>query len=271
MTAVCDTVLHAVKLEDLVRSVSDESILEEFRHTSKNRLKWILEREARITSTWTSYLKQAQELRMTKGLATPKKKKSKSKAAGAGASANGDGDKKTPKKSGGSNESSIVASPGMTKTSVVFQSRSLVERAEEAIKSLVKGTKQLDSKMWDTMKGMDVSMTKHYWSPTKQKKEERERGRSLRLPSISTSQTSTPTKKGSSESSLVQILSSKSSLYLSPGMTPSPVKIPPIGTPSRFRYKRSHLGSPFANRIVQKKMPNNIGQRERTAPKDLKS
>ena len=240
VTAVCDTVLHAVKLEDLVRSVSDETILEEFRHTSKNRLKWILEREARITSTWTSYLKQAQELRMTKDLKRASLKKGPK------------GDKsKTPSKKGGGG-SSIVASPGMTKTSVVFQSRSLVERAEEAIKSLVKGTQKLDGKMWDTMKGMDVSMTKHYWSPAKRKKKDEEeadrRSRGVRLPSISNA--STPTKK-SSEASLVQILSSKSSLYLSPGQTLSPVKIPPIGTPSRFRYKRS----PFNSRVVPKQTP----------------
>ena len=226
ITAVCDTVLHVVKLEDLVRSVSDESILEEFRHTSRNRLKWILERESRITSTWTSYLMQAQELRMTKGSPRPQKKKKKTEVS-------------TPKRAGDKkNGSSIVASPGMTKTSVVFQSRSLVERAEEAIKSLVQGTKQLDSKMWDTMKNMDVSMTKHYWSPSKQKPEKS--GPKLSLPDINT--------PNSKSNSLVQILSSKSSLYLSPGQTLSPVKIPPIGTPSRFRYKRS----PFNSRITPK-------------------
>ena len=96
------------------------------------------------------------------------------------------GDKsKTPSKKGGG-ESSIVASPGMTKTSVVFQSRSLVERAEEAIKSLVKGTQKLDGKMWDTMKGMDVSMTKHYWSPAKRKKKDEEEADRYRCGSMQT-------------------------------------------------------------------------------------
>ena len=154
-----------------------------------------------------------------------------------------DGSKKTPKK-GGAKNSSIVASTGMTKTSVVFQSRSLVERAEEAIKKLVMGTKQMDSKMWENMgKGMDVSMTKHYWSPSKNKKEaEGKEARKLSLPQIST-----PTKK-SSEPSLAQILSSKSSVYLSSGQTLSPMKIPPIGTPSRFRYKRS----PFGTKIMKR-------------------
>ena len=198
ITAVCDTTLHVVKLEDFMRSISDEMILERFRDTSRSRLKWILEREKEITNTWTSFLRSAQELRMAN--LYPKQNTPKKIAKGPLI--------KTPaseKKKGGT---SAVASSGMTKSCLVFQSRSVQERAEAAIRSLFHGNKKMDKKMLETFKGMDMSLTKQYWSPTKSKED-------LSLPDLD-SASATPRKLKGEMSPLAQVLSSKSSLYLSP-------------------------------------------------------